>query len=809
MNQKPSAIPHFEDRSGQILPLFALMLIVIIGLCGLAIDLAHVRSTAEDAQQAADAGALSGVAFLPNQPDLAAQQAIALTAQNGFICNTTPTTSTTVLGAYNEQYVYNCNSTTTITINEYPPGDKLQEIITTKINTSFLKVLGFKTITVTRSSTAQYQDPITMGAPDNQLGNANYPTHAFDYCPPNMTGCTNVHPTNFPQDFYLQLKGSYAGPEHGDAFSPYFMDYSDGGSGTTDVLLNTAGGHYKITDPCGNPCKDSNNQTVVTNPYYNQENAKTGLTGYSYLFTIPGAPAGGPVKTLLKVMDPLDECSYDGTQPGGTTLPNGDLYANDAGVNSYTGSTGYYIYPKVTDPNGNKVSNTFLDQCGNGGSNFVSNSDPRGSQYTNSAYYPTSLSFTVYNPVYDLTSNFTVAGTGTTSTSSYTLQLASPSTTIAGTTGHPSSTTLGASYGVQPLYMGPEFTNDGCTHVNSSSVPLCTGAHGFKWFTLGAVTNNSTSTAYVMLVINSVVSQPETPYYSGTYGTGGNVFSLGICGDDSTDTHIGNPADSGAWIAASLSSYASGALTAQASSPGHTTNLEPARAAQVDVGNTGDGCLSPGTGYMVNARQAMCVMTEQTGADSYIPLANIPTVFTGNNVILKLFDPGDVTLAGTATNNLGVMAPKDNGSTSTTASSPVSLTTSEPYQLDIAAPSGSAYSQCTNMRPPWWGPGPCGTGGSTNYNATDFQNGSGPTFPANGATTTSLLTVATSSGHSLANGTFMDFHIAVPSDYPTQTNTYGNTWWKMYYQLSGGGVAGDTTTWEIVSNAEPIHLIGR
>jgi hypothetical protein len=216
---------------------------------------------------------------------------------------------------------------------------------------------------------------------------------------------------------------------------------------------------------------------------------------------------------------------------------------------------------------------------------------------------------------------------------------------------------------------------------------------------------------------------------------------------------------------------------------------------------------------MVNARQAMCIMTEQTGADSYIPLANIPNVYTGNNIILKLFDPGDIsgTPAVPNPNNfLGVMAPQDGGSKSDgTIPRPVPLSSSEPYQLDIAAPSGSDYSQCGYLRPPgWWGPSPCGTGGSTDYNATDFPNGSGPIFPANGATTTSLLEVATSGKNLFANGTFMDFHIAVPNDYPTQTSTYGNSWWKMYYQLSGG-TAGDTTTWEIISNAEPVHLIGR
>jgi hypothetical protein len=571
-----------------------------------------------------------------------------------------------------------------------------------------------------------------------------------------------------------------------------------------DVLIASDGSHPTIPNPCPNPCT-VNNHTIAVNPYYNQENKKTGLTGYSYLFTIPGAPsAGHGVETLLKVLDPLDQCYYDGGQPGGDgtaslpsgqLLPGGSVYVNDPGVKN---SSGRYVYPKVTGPGGARVSNAFLDQCGQAGT-YVTSGAGYSASYTNSDDYPTTLSFTLYNPVYNLTSDFTVAAASTTTTSSYVMQLGAPTTSIPATAAA-SSTTLGASYGVQPLYMGPEFTHDGCTQTDGTNA-LCTGAHAFKWFTLGAVTNNSTSPAYVMLVINSVANQATTPAYSGTYGTGGNVFALGICAKDSTDgTHIGNPADIGAWAAASLTSNASSAQSA--------SGTEPARAAQPGVGLAGDGCLNPGSGYMVNARQAMCISTEQSGTDSFIPLANIPNVYTGNNVILKLFDPGDVSGAD---NYLGVLAPQDGGSMAD-STVPIPLlprTTSEPYQLDIAAPSGSGYSQCTYQRPAWWGGSPCGTGGSTDYHATDFQFGSGPIFPAGGATTTSLLQVATSGGdHKLANGTFMDFHIAVPIDYPTQTSTYGNSWWKMYYKLSGGS-ATDTTTWEILSNAAPVHLISQ
>ncbi|HVC82864.1 MAG TPA: Tad domain-containing protein, partial [Chloroflexota bacterium] len=49
---------------GQIVTIFALMILVIAGFAGMAIDLARARAVAEDAQRAADAGALAGVVYL-------------------------------------------------------------------------------------------------------------------------------------------------------------------------------------------------------------------------------------------------------------------------------------------------------------------------------------------------------------------------------------------------------------------------------------------------------------------------------------------------------------------------------------------------------------------------------------------------------------------------------------------------------------------------------------------------------------------------------------------------------------------------
>ena len=562
------------------MPLFALILVVLVGMVAIAVDVARVRSQVEVAQQAANAGALAGVAFLPSLPDTAAQQAVTLSSENGFNCNSDPTkaiTSTTNIGPGNEQYIFNCNSSTTITVNAYPGADKLQETVTTRVPATFAGVLHRGTFTVARTATAEYEDPVQLGAPDNELGFAPYETHAFDYfCSTTdiATGCTNHHPQTYPQDFYLQLKGTYAGFENGDAFSPEFMTWRDGGlgdqsQGNEKLAESPLASVGTIADPCATPCIDSNSKTVATNPYSNTENATTsGLHGYSFIFTIPGVPAGqSPQTVLLKVMDPLDECYYDGSQPGGVSLASNEKYAQVPNTsNVLQDGSSHDVYQDVTAHDGSVVSQTFVDQCGSE-ANWLGNAPAYSSNYESSAVlkYPVSLSFTLYKPVYSLSSDFTVAMTGTDSqtldplsnTGAYTMTLATPDESVG------SGDTLGTTYGVQPLVLGPEFSltprsataPSGCggtggpnsiTPKDSGGNYLCTGYHHFKWFTLASVVNASTAPAYVMLVVDTVANRGNfsggTDPYKGTFGGGGNVFSLGVCASDGSALgNIGNP----------------------------------------------------------------------------------------------------------------------------------------------------------------------------------------------------------------------------------------------------------------------------
>src|SRR5665213_2623951 len=103
---------------GQILVIFSLMIFVILGFTGMAIDLAHARGVAEDAQRAADAGALAGVVYLPGSTANATTAAAALSAANNFSDNCTASGT--------------CGQAGTIQIQTQPdgPSRKLREQIT-------------------------------------------------------------------------------------------------------------------------------------------------------------------------------------------------------------------------------------------------------------------------------------------------------------------------------------------------------------------------------------------------------------------------------------------------------------------------------------------------------------------------------------------------------------------------------------------------------------------------------------------------------------------------------------------------------
>ena len=209
-----------------MLPWFGLMLIVMVAMAGFGVDVWNWWYTAQQEQRTADAAALAGVPFMPNNFDTATPSAV----------------STAIDAAKRNGY--------TITAADVSPGPKANQLIVTvgtTVNNSFTSLLGAKTTTISRSATAEFNEPVQMGSPAPYIG-----------CDPENT-CTAKH--------WLNIGAPHVDKVTGDRYADY------GGTGGCSAYL----------------CNGS------TNAEYNQN---------SYAYTIEVTAGGAGQSIDVQVYDP-------------------------------------------------------------------------------------------------------------------------------------------------------------------------------------------------------------------------------------------------------------------------------------------------------------------------------------------------------------------------------------------------------------------------------------------------------------------------------------------------------------------------
>lgn len=138
-----------QDR-GAVLAIHALMIVVLLGMAGFAIDVAHWYLVANRAQRAADAGALGGVVFMPGDPSQATATARQIAAHNGFD---------------------HADPAVTVDVASEGAGDRLRVTVTEVVPNFFTGLLGVPTTRITRTAVAEFEGPIPMGSPEFYLGN--------------------------------------------------------------------------------------------------------------------------------------------------------------------------------------------------------------------------------------------------------------------------------------------------------------------------------------------------------------------------------------------------------------------------------------------------------------------------------------------------------------------------------------------------------------------------------------------------------------------------------------------------------------
>lgn len=138
---------NLSDDSGYVALMAIITLPFFLLLLGFSLDVAHWRLMAHRAQAAADAAALAGAAYLPQDMPGATSIAKAVANQNYL-----PTGSTVSVSA----------------------GDRASQIdvsVTTPVkNALFGLFKGGATTNITRHAVAEYQGPLAMGSPCNLFG---------------------------------------------------------------------------------------------------------------------------------------------------------------------------------------------------------------------------------------------------------------------------------------------------------------------------------------------------------------------------------------------------------------------------------------------------------------------------------------------------------------------------------------------------------------------------------------------------------------------------------------------------------------
>ncbi len=239
-------------QTGQVVVIFALMLTVLIGLMGIAIDTTYAWRESLRVQRASDAAALAGVVYMPgNDGGALAKDTATKEANKNGLTIVDPTTIS------------------------FPKADNPRELdvtITTPVPTFFSRIFGINSFTVSRSSKSVYVTPVPMGSPLAYFGTYQLCSKA-DACAAQSTavaGGGTLGVSISSQGFFGAIEGQGSNKSTGDAYATnYDGKPTINGQYTSDGYLyvvegGSAGGSVYLFDPmfCATVSKSSGHSGV-------------------------------------------------------------------------------------------------------------------------------------------------------------------------------------------------------------------------------------------------------------------------------------------------------------------------------------------------------------------------------------------------------------------------------------------------------------------------------------------------------------------------------------------------------------------
>ncbi len=246
--------------------------VVGLGCAATAVDTGMWYVEVEQVQKAADAAALAGVPYLPQDFTSARTRALEVAARNG----------------------YNNSGRNSVTVSVGAKPTQLSVSITSTIDNQFGTMIGVPTATITRAAMADYQGPAPMGSPCNTFGNepdaGNGGGSAQGPLP--LPNCQRA-----PQ-FWALVEGPETGKVQGDRYQ-------------------TKGCEENGVDGCSGKNNDEYDEF-----------------GYVFVVKVEPAAVGSPIE--LQLYDPMmvataQDCS---ALPGSDKFPNDALPTNPYVTNS-------------------------------------------------------------------------------------------------------------------------------------------------------------------------------------------------------------------------------------------------------------------------------------------------------------------------------------------------------------------------------------------------------------------------------------------------------------------------------------------
>ncbi len=324
-------------ESGFVLVWFVLMLFMLLGIAALAVDLGHAYFAQQQAQNAADTAALSGVVHLS---DLDAAQVAAAKNEAMIVA---------------DKNIPHDGTVTVVPSVKTDPGfsslrpNQLSVTVTRHIDTFFARAIGFNSMTVHGTGVAEYDPPVNLGSPWSNFGTA-----------PDCGGC-------FPANMSANISAQYDDKGNGDTLTMTWCNQdadncSHGGVNNTD--RDTAGELFQIDNLGGGSLQIHLFDPAWIDTHDQCENAQLYGFGVDDSYFPPDVWGKDWIPNHLDPRDnpesavpPSDYCTGDNT--AGTNFlhynPNANPTAGaDAGNSVYQDpaiatNTAYSIY-ELTDP---------------------------------------------------------------------------------------------------------------------------------------------------------------------------------------------------------------------------------------------------------------------------------------------------------------------------------------------------------------------------------------------------------------------------------------------------------------------------